>query len=91
MSGKPTKHWEAYAPTKEMPWDRRRVVHLHRRAGFGATRGEQLSNVNKLRTAAAAASRQPTAAVSGSRPEHRACRLPYSGCRLQGERCHQTG
>jgi uncharacterized protein (DUF1800 family) len=29
--------WAAYAPTKEEPWDLRRVVHLHRRAGFAAT------------------------------------------------------
>jgi uncharacterized protein (DUF1800 family) len=29
--------WAAYVPTKEMPWDLRRVVHLHRRAGFAAT------------------------------------------------------
>jgi uncharacterized protein (DUF1800 family) len=29
--------WSAYAPGKEAPWDLRRVVHLHRRAGFGAT------------------------------------------------------
>ncbi len=26
-----------YEPTAEAPWDRRRVVHLHRRAGFAAT------------------------------------------------------
>src|SRR5262245_17285746 len=29
--------WSAYAPTREAPWDLRRVVHLHRRAGFAAT------------------------------------------------------
>jgi uncharacterized protein (DUF1800 family) len=29
--------WAPYAPTKEAPWDLRRVVHLHRRAGFAAT------------------------------------------------------
>jgi Protein of unknown function (DUF1800) len=29
--------WAPYVPGKEAPWDLRRVVHLHRRAGFGAT------------------------------------------------------
>jgi uncharacterized protein (DUF1800 family) len=29
--------WVPYAPGKEAPWDLRRVVHLHRRAGFAAT------------------------------------------------------
>jgi hypothetical protein len=32
--------WPAYVPTKEMPWNLRRVVHLHRGAGFAATWGE---------------------------------------------------
>src|SRR6266545_1324041 len=32
--------WAAYAPGDEAPWDLRRVVHLHRRAGFAATWGE---------------------------------------------------
>jgi len=29
--------WEPYRPTPEAPWNLLRVVHLHRRAGFGAT------------------------------------------------------
>ena len=29
--------WAAYAPSQEAPWDLRRVVHLHRGAGFAAT------------------------------------------------------
>jgi hypothetical protein len=29
--------WQPYIPTKEAPWSLRRVVHLHRRAGFAAT------------------------------------------------------
>jgi len=29
--------WAPYAPADEAPWDLRRVVHLHRRAGFAAT------------------------------------------------------
>jgi uncharacterized protein (DUF1800 family) len=32
--------WEPYAPTAGESWDIRRVVHLHRRAGFAATWGE---------------------------------------------------
>jgi uncharacterized protein (DUF1800 family) len=32
--------WAPYAPSKEAPWDLRRVVHLHRRGGFAATWGE---------------------------------------------------
>jgi len=29
--------WARYVPDEAMPWDLRRVVHLHRRAGFAAT------------------------------------------------------
>ena len=29
--------WAPYRPTSRVPWDVRRVVHLHRRAGFAAT------------------------------------------------------
>src|SRR6266567_1866395 len=29
--------WTPYAPGASAPWDLRRVVHLHRRAGFAAT------------------------------------------------------
>jgi uncharacterized protein (DUF1800 family) len=29
-------HWAAYEPDAKSPWDLRRVVHLHRRAGFAA-------------------------------------------------------
>ena len=35
-----TDVWERYEPTAEAPWDLRRVVHLHRRAGLGANWGE---------------------------------------------------
>ncbi len=34
------KPWTEYAPGERSPWDVRRVVHLHRRAGFAATWGE---------------------------------------------------
>src|SRR5947209_5106494 len=33
----PTNLWERYTPDSKAPWDLRRVVHLHRRAGFAAT------------------------------------------------------
>jgi uncharacterized protein (DUF1800 family) len=33
-------HWASYTPDEKMPWDLRRVVHLHRRAGFAATWSE---------------------------------------------------
>ena len=32
--------WASYTPSAERPWTWRRVVHLHRRAGFAATWGE---------------------------------------------------
>ncbi len=32
--------WAPYKPTAEAPWNLRRVVHLHRRAGFAATWSE---------------------------------------------------
>jgi Protein of unknown function (DUF1800) len=35
-----TDVWDRYEPTADAPWDLRRVVHLHRRAGFAASWGE---------------------------------------------------
>jgi uncharacterized protein (DUF1800 family) len=32
--------WAPYEPTAKDPWDLRKVAHLHRRAGFGATSAE---------------------------------------------------
>jgi uncharacterized protein (DUF1800 family) len=32
--------WDHYEPSADAPWDLRRVVHLHRRAGFAASRAE---------------------------------------------------
>lgn len=32
--------WKGYAPSRAAPWNVRRVVHLHRRAGFAATWNE---------------------------------------------------
>src|SRR3954447_9937841 len=34
---KPGDPWAQYVPDDDAPWDLRRVVHLHRRAGFAAT------------------------------------------------------
>jgi uncharacterized protein (DUF1800 family) len=33
----PQGYWAPYVPDEKAPWDLRRVVHLHRRAGFAAT------------------------------------------------------
>ncbi len=35
-----SRAWARYEPTDEAPWDRRRVVHLHRRAAFAASHAE---------------------------------------------------
>src|SRR5688572_26690719 len=37
---KPSDAWAPYSPDDTSPWNIRRVVHLHRRAGFAATWGE---------------------------------------------------
>jgi len=37
--------WEPYAPTAADPWDARKVGHLYRRAGFGATPAELAAGV----------------------------------------------
>src|SRR5690348_6180366 len=33
----PATHWDPFVPDAKAPWDLRRAVHLHRRAGFAAT------------------------------------------------------
>jgi uncharacterized protein (DUF1800 family) len=37
--------WDRYEPAPDDPWDLRKVAHLHRRAGFGATRAELLRDL----------------------------------------------
>jgi uncharacterized protein (DUF1800 family) len=37
---KPMGPWVPYVPGDQAPWNLRRVIHLHRRAGFGATWSE---------------------------------------------------
>src|SRR5436190_73747 len=41
--------WAPYAPGDEAPWDLRRVVHLHRRAGFAATCNEKVNDVPAMK------------------------------------------
>jgi uncharacterized protein (DUF1800 family) len=36
----PKTAWQPYSPSDENPWDRAKVGHLYRRAGFGATAAE---------------------------------------------------
>ena len=36
----PKTAWQPYTPSAENPWDRKKVGHLYRRAGFGATASE---------------------------------------------------
>jgi uncharacterized protein (DUF1800 family) len=40
-----TSPWARYEPAPDDPWDLRKVAHLHRRAGFGATRAELLRDL----------------------------------------------
>jgi uncharacterized protein (DUF1800 family) len=40
-----TAAWEAHRPSAADPWDLAKVAHLHRRAGFGATRAELLRDL----------------------------------------------
>ena len=37
MTANPEGPWKPYQPGDDQPWNLARVVHLHRRAGFGAT------------------------------------------------------
>jgi uncharacterized protein (DUF1800 family) len=39
--------WEPYEPTATNPWDRKKVGHLYRRAGFGATVAELAAGVKE--------------------------------------------
>src|SRR5579883_10523 len=45
MMSRTSSPWSRYEPTPDDPWDLRKVAHLHRRAGFGATRAELLRDV----------------------------------------------
>ncbi|HEY3787791.1 MAG TPA: DUF1800 family protein, partial [Urbifossiella sp.] len=37
--------WQPYSPSPSNPWDARKVGHLYRRAGFGATHAEIAAGV----------------------------------------------
>jgi uncharacterized protein (DUF1800 family) len=41
----PASPWARYEPKPDEPWDLRKVAHLHRRAGFGATRAELVRDI----------------------------------------------
>src|SRR5262245_31883899 len=41
-----TDFWAPYKPSDAAPWNLRRVVHLHRRAGFAATWSELQRDVH---------------------------------------------
>jgi uncharacterized protein (DUF1800 family) len=53
--------WARYEPTPDDPWDLRKIAHLHRRAGFGATRAELLRDLAAGPEASAARLFQPPA------------------------------
>jgi uncharacterized protein (DUF1800 family) len=44
-TSKPPSPWDRYQPGAADVWDLRKVAHLHRRAGFGATRAELVRDV----------------------------------------------
>ena len=41
----PKTAWQPYTPSADSPWDRKKVGHLYRRAGFGATAAELAAGV----------------------------------------------
>ncbi len=45
MIHNPHEAWAMFVPTPVEPWDLRKAAHLHRRAGFGATRAELARDV----------------------------------------------
>src|SRR5271163_1779496 len=45
LTSKNESPWARYEPVPDNPWDLRKVAHLHRRAGFGATRAELVRDV----------------------------------------------
>jgi uncharacterized protein (DUF1800 family) len=45
VASKTASPWARYEPAPDDSWDLRKVAHLHRRAGFGATRAELLRDL----------------------------------------------
>ena len=41
----PKTAWQPYTPSADSPWDRKKVGHLYRRAGFGSTTAELAAGV----------------------------------------------
>ena len=77
--------WAPYSPDDKAPWNLRRVVHLHRRAGFAAnTRGQR--HARRSGAARLHASRFAFVAHPG-RGRFRPDEHLFSGC----ERVHGAG
>ncbi len=57
--------WAVYEPSDEIPWNLRRVVHLHRRAGFAATWDELQRDLKEGPEASVARLLAGTARTSG--------------------------
>ena len=90
--------WAAFEPTEQDPWDASKVAHLHRRAGFGATRAEIARDVKDGPKASVDRFFQPRPLTTGfpgfcriahqhSIERHPVCRHPKSrlrSLRLEG-------
>jgi uncharacterized protein (DUF1800 family) len=59
--------WAPFVPAPDDPWDLRKVAHLHRRAGFGATWDELHDDLKHGPAAAVARLLDPPAVSSGER------------------------
>ena len=68
--------WDVYKPGDAMPWDLRRVVHLHRRAGFAATWDELQRDLQGR----ARAEHRPAARGQGIAARRRPSSLPPPTC-----------
>ena len=90
--------WSSYEPGPADPWDLRKVAHLHRRAGFGATRAELLRDLpGRSRRAASRTSSTPLSSPPKRRRPSTACARPRaprrtSSCsRSAGSTASSTG
>jgi hypothetical protein len=71
--------WARYVPDSQAPWDLRRVVHLHRRAGFAATWAEIQRDLNDGPEASAAFDTDALAALLLDHPATRPIAGPATG------------
>ena len=81
-NSKPIAGWERYEPSEAAPWNRQRVVHLHRRAAFAATWDEIERDIDEWagqgRRSVAVGKGPNVGRAAGLRfhgPDHRRCRL----------------